>query len=335
MQEAIYWKSAANQSVICELCPHNCHIQAGETGICGVRENRDGVLYSLVYGLACSSAVDPVEKKPLYHVLPGELAFSIATVGCNLRCKFCQNASISQYPLEHAGVAGDQFSPQDVVAQAQNNGCKMIAYTYTEPTIYMEYVLDTARIAQKEVILNVLVSNGYTSTKLIENELAGLIDAANIDLKAFSDSFYKRLCGARLQPVLDAIQAYHAAGIWLELTTLLIPGENDDGAELRELAKFIADLDQNIPWHISRYHPCYQYTQAAPTPLAELERARNIGLEAGLNFVYTGNVSHAGDNSYCPGCGRQIISRDGFYMREKKMTANCCTYCRQVIAGRF
>ncbi len=336
MQEAIYWQRGANNSVICELCPHNCHIKPGKVGICGVRENQNGVLCSLVYGLACSGAVDPVEKKPLYHVLPGELAFSIATVGCNLRCQFCQNAAISQYPHEQGGVTGQEFAPEEVVAQAKRHGCRIIAYTYTEPTIYAEYMLDTARIAHEQGILNSMVTNGYTSIKLIENELKGLIDAANIDLKAFSDDFYRRLCGAKLQPVLDAIRAYHAAGIWIELTTLLIPGENDSDEELKKLADFIVSVDPDIPWHISRYHPSYNYFKAAPTPLADLERAYNIGLDAGLNFVYTGNVTgHKGDNTFCPGCGRQIITREGFAMRESKIENGHCQHCNQLIAGRF
>jgi pyruvate formate lyase activating enzyme len=336
MKEALYWNSLEDGKVQCVLCPHRCMISEGKTGICGVRKNMDGVLMSLVWGRSIAASVDPIEKKPLFHFLPGSLAFSIATVGCNFRCKFCQNSDISQYPIKTGKITGEELLPEDVVKSAIARECDSISYTYTEPTIYLEYVLDTARLAKENSIANTMITNGYISVDVVKESLGGLIDAANIDLKSFSDDFYKRLCSGRLQGVLDAIKAYYEAGVWIEITTLLIPGENDSADEIRDIAAFIRSISPDIPWHISRYYPHYQYDKAPPTSVSDIEAARDIGLSQGLKYVYTGNVmGHIGENTFCPGCGKEIIRRRGFFVTEKAMRGNSCLHCNQTIPGRF
>jgi pyruvate formate lyase activating enzyme len=336
MKQARFWEKAAGDKVRCTLCPHHCLIADGKVGVCGVRKNYGGTLITLVWGRSVAANVDPIEKKPLFHFLPGTKAFSIATVGCNLRCRFCQNSDISQYPIETGRITGDEFPPDEVVASALKTGCRSISYTYTEPTVYLEYALDTAVKAHEQGLFNTMITNGYTSTDVISTELKGLIDAANIDLKAFTESFYRKLCSARLSPVLDAIQAYHDAGIWIEITTLVIPGENDSDAELRDIAAFISSVDPDIPWHISRYYPCYQYDSAPPTPVATLERAREIGLSEGLRFVYTGNVmGHEGEHTFCPSCKKLLIERRGFSIGQNAMKGTTCGFCGHTIPGRF
>lgn len=336
MEHARFWEEAADGKVRCILCPHRCLIPDGRTGICGVRKNYGGSLITLVWGRSIAANVDPIEKKPLFHFYPGSRAFSIATVGCNFRCRFCQNSDISQYPVETGRVTGDELPPVDVVASAVRTGCRSISYTYTEPTVYLEYALDTAKLAREQGLFNTMISNGYTSTDIIAHELRGTIDAANIDLKAFTEGFYRKLCSARLAPVLEAIQAYHDAGIWIEITTLVIPGENDSDAELRDIASFISSVSRDIPWHISRYYPRYRYDSAPPTPVSTLERAREIGLSEGLHFVYTGNVmGHEGEHTYCPGCGRLIIARRGFLVEENALEGTGCGHCGHTIPGRF
>ena len=336
MREARYWKKHDEDRVRCVLCPHRCIIGNGKTGLCGVRRNENGVLYSLVWGRSIAASVDPIEKKPLYHFLPGSLSFSIATVGCNLRCSFCQNSDISQYPFFTGKITGEELLPEDAVKAAVARECASISYTYTEPTVYLEYVLDTSVQARARGLFNTMVTNGYTSTEVITNELKGLIDAANIDLKAFTESFYKRLCSARLAPVLDAIRAYFDAGVWIEVTTLVIPGENDSKEELTDIARFIRGLSPDIPWHLSRFYPRYRYDNAPPTPVDELETAREIGLAEGLNYVYTGNVAgHVGENTFCPGCGERIISRRGYSVALEAMKGNACLRCGRTISGRF
>jgi pyruvate formate lyase activating enzyme len=336
MKEAEFWSKRDDGSVRCSLCPHNCIIKEGARGICGVRENRGGVLYSLVWGKAVAASIDPIEKKPLFHVLPGSKAFSVAAVGCNLKCSFCQNSDISQYPAETGKITGREMLPETVVSEASEHGCECISYTYTEPTVFMEYVLDTSRLAKEKGILNTIVTNGFTSPDVIKSEFPGLIDAANIDLKAFTDRFYRRLCKARLAPVLDAIRAYHEAGVWIEITTLLIPGENDSDIEVRDIARFIKSISADIPWHISRYYPRYRYDKAPSTPQASLEKARDAGLAEGLNYVYTGNVpGTASENTYCPSCGNIVLRRMGFSVLEMRLTGNACSSCGNAIAGRF
>jgi pyruvate formate lyase activating enzyme len=336
MKQARYWISLEGGTIQCVLCPHRCTIRDGTTGVCGVRKNEGGALVSSVWGLSVAASVDPIEKKPLYHLMPGSLSFSIATVGCNMRCAFCQNSDISQYPAHAGCVAGETLPPEQVVEAALDRGCSSVSYTYTEPTVFMEYMVDTARIARQAGLLNVAVTNGYTSPDVIRDDLAGLIDGANIDLKSFSDGFYRRLCSARLAPVLDAIQAYYESGTWIEITTLIIPGENDSPDELRETARFIRSLSPDIPWHISRYYPRYRHHGAGPTPVESLEEAREIGLGEGLLYVYTGNVAgHAGEHTFCPSCGQQVITRRGFFVEKKAMQGGSCSRCGQNIPGRF
>ena len=336
MKQARFWVKADEDKVRCFLCAHRCLIANGKTGACGVRKNETGVLYSLVWGKTISANVDPIEKKPLFHFLPGSRSFSIATVGCNFKCAFCQNSDISQFPHETGRITGEDLPPEDVVASAVKNGCRSISYTYTEPTIYLEYALDTAVAAKDKGLFNIMVTNGYTTTEVIENDLKGTIHAANIDLKAFTEVFYKKLCSARLAPVLDAIKAYHDAGIWIEITTLIIPGENDSDEELRDIASFINSISADIPWHISRYYPRYKYDHAPPTPVKTIERAREIGLSEGLHFVYSGNVTgHVGENTYCPNCKKLIIARKGFFIERLDMKAQACGYCNHTIPGRF
>jgi pyruvate formate lyase activating enzyme len=336
MRQARFWTQHQGEAVQCRLCPHDCIIKEGHSGICAVRRNEGGTLYSLVWAKAIAANIDPIEKKPLFHFLPGSRSFSIATVGCNLQCEFCQNSDISQFPREEKRIAGQELPPEDVAAEAKVHHCASISYTYTEPTIYLEYVLDTARLAKEQAIANVLVTNGYTTADIIRDEFPGLIDAANVDLKAFTERFYKELCKARLQPVLDAIQAYHAAGVWIEVTTLLIPGENDSEQELKDIAGFIKGVSADIPWHVSRYYPRYHYDKAPPTSADALERAREIGLAEGLKFVYTGNVpGRASEHTYCPQCGAIIINRMGFTVAERNMEGERCAQCRTRIPGRF
>ncbi|MEA2102466.1 MAG: AmmeMemoRadiSam system radical SAM enzyme [Thermodesulfobacteriota bacterium] len=336
MKQARFYETLEDNRVRCTLCPFRCILAEGETGVCGVRKNINGTLMSLVWSKAVASGCDPIEKKPLFHVLPGSKAFSIATVGCNMRCAFCQNSDISQYPRDTGGIIGQDLPPEKVVSMAVAAGCSSIAYTYTEPTIFMEYLLDIAVLAKEAGLLNVMVSNGFISTDVITGSLKGLIDAINCDLKAFSDRFYRDLCHARLSPVLDAIRAYHASGIFTEITTLIIPGENDSDEELRQIAAFIHSIDPDIPWHISQYRPMYRYDKAGPTPTGSLEKARETGLDEGLHFVYIGNVTgHGGEDTYCPNCSRPIIKRQGFRVRDMHMRKNRCEYCDHIIPGRF
>lgn len=323
-----------DDSVRCMLCAHGCTIPEGRAGICNVRLNKGGTLYSAVYGRLIAASVDPIEKKPLYHFLPGSNAYSIATVGCNFRCRWCQNWAISQMPADHGRIEGETVSPEEVVARARASGCASISYTYTEPTVFFEFALDVARQAHEEGVKNSFVTNGYMSAAaldLIEPHL----DAANVDLKAFSDETYRIYCGARLQPVLDTLGRMKAAGIWVEVTTLLVHGINDGADELRGLATFIADtLGPEVPWHISRSHASYRMRSLTPTPLVSLEQAMRIGREAGLRHVYLGNVA-AETPTRCGSCGEVLIRREGFWITMRNLTARgTCPRCDTPLAGR-
>jgi len=325
--EAVLYEEGDHQAVDCFLCSHRCHIAAGRTGFCRVRRNIDGRLISLVYGRLAARHLDPIEKKPFYHFLPGTTAYSIATPGCNFRCPFCQNWQISQIDAVSVLQGLPCVPPQDVVDEAAARGAAGISYTYTEPTIVMEYALDCVRLAWQRGLKNSFVTNGYQSPEAVE-AMTGLIDAANVDLKAFSDDFYRTQCSARLQPVLDAIAAMHRAGIHVEVTTLLIPGANDSPGELRELADFLAGLSPDIPWHISRFHPDYRATDLPPTPLETMRTAEQAGREAGLNYVYLGNVpTPEGQTTRCPGCGGVLIRRKGFSRPEIRLTEPRCPQC--------
>ncbi|WP_303720776.1 AmmeMemoRadiSam system radical SAM enzyme [Malonomonas rubra] len=333
MHEAMFYSPLEEDRVHCRLCHHQCQIAAGKLGICGVRENRGGKLYSLVYGKAVATNIDPIEKKPLFHLLPGSTSFSVATVGCNFRCRHCQNWQIAQFPhLHKREIPGQELSPQAIVKQAEQAGCASIAYTYTEPTIYFEYAYDTAKLASAAGLKNVFVSNGYTSFEALR-AIAPYLDAANIDLKSFSDDFYRRVCGARLQPVLDTIRLYRELGIWLEITTLLIPGYNDDEEQLRQIAEFICSVGVDIPWHVTAFYPTHKLLDAPRTPVETLRKARQIGLQAGLRYVYEGNIpGEGGENSYCHQCGELLIERYGFSIRKNLLQNGRCS-CGEAISG--
>ena len=334
MREAMLYEKQTDSRVRCNLCSHYCWIGEGKKGICQVRENRGGQLYTLVYGRTISQNVDPIEKKPLFHFYPGSSAYSIATPGCNFRCAWCQNWEISQMPRQQHLIAGSEATPAQIVAAAQRLNCRSIAYTYTEPTIFFEYAYDTAQLAQKAGLANVFVTNGYMSPAMLET-IQPYLNAANVDLKAFRDQTYRRYVGARLQPVLDSLKMLKKLGIWLEVTTLVIPNLNDDPAELRECAQFIAqELGTDTPWHISRFFPDYKLAEVPPTPLETLRQAREIGLEEGLKYVYVGNVGgEESENPFCPDCGQVLIRRHIFGVQVNQIRAGRCPNCNCAIAG--
>ena len=335
MTEAYLWEPLTEGQVRCGLCNHRCRIKEGKRGLCSVRQNVAGRLESLVYGKIIARHVDPIEKKPLFHVLPGTLSYSIATVGCNFKCRFCQNADIAQFPSDRKGlIMGDVAAPEEIVADARKTGCATIAYTYTEPTIYFEFAADTAALAHKEGIRNVFVTNGYMTPEALQ-QVSSDLDAANVDLKAFSDRFYKEMCAARLAPVLETLRLMKQHGVFVEVTTLIIPGANDDPAELGELADFLVkDLGPETPWHISRFHPTYRLTDRPPTPVQTLRKAREIGLAAGLRYVYTGNVpGDEAESTFCYGCGEILIERWGFSVRKNRLQEGKCPDCGAQIDG--
>ena len=335
MREAMLYEKKDNEQVACRLCGHRCLIKPGARGICAVRENKGGILYSLVYGLVIAENIDPIEKKPLFHLYPGSRSYSIATAGCNFRCTFCQNHAISQMPRESGEVVGRPATPEEIVARALRAGAKTISYTYTEPTIYFEYAYDIAVLARERGIGNIFVTNGFM-TKEALHLIGPLLDGANVDLKSFRDEFYHTYCGARLQPVLDTLQAMKSLGMWVEVTTLLIPGLNDSDEELREIARFLATLGTETPWHISRFHPCYRMGDKPATPIEPIHRAVRIGKDAGLLHVYSGNIpGDEGEHTRCGVCGKKLIGRYGFQIEEMVLVGGKCPYCGHILAGRF
>ena len=333
MKEAYLYEKIDKRRVRCSLCNHRCVIKEGAKGICGVRENREGSLISLVYGKVIARHVDPIEKKPLFHFLPGSRSYSIATAGCNFKCLFCQNADISQMPSDHNRIWGEDMTPDMIVDDAAATRSATIAYTYTEPTIYFELALDTARLAAKRGVRNIFVSNGYMTEECLK-EIYPDLHGANVDLKAFSDTFYKEQCGARLDPVLKTLETMKRMGIWLEVTTLLIPGLNDSKEQLEGLAGFLTALDPFIPWHVSRFHPTYRLTSIPPTPPETIRRAREIGYEAGLKYVYTGNLpGDKGEKTLCHECGKVLIDRHGFCVTKNAIKGQHCPWCSAKIPG--
>ncbi|CAB5102907.1 COG1180: Radical SAM, Pyruvate-formate lyase-activating enzyme like [Olavius algarvensis associated proteobacterium Delta 3] len=333
--DAYLWEPLDDHNVRCNLCGHRCRIREGKRGICGVRENRGGLLQTLVYGRLIAQNIDPIEKKPLFHFLPGSLSYSIATVGCNFKCRFCQNADIAQMPSEKRGlILGDPVAPENIVRSARRARCATISYTYTEPTIYFETAYDTAILAHEKGIRNVFVTNGYMTPEALDM-IGPYLDAANVDLKAYSDDYYKDLCGARLAPVKETLRRMKARGVFIEVTTLLIPGKNDTDQELEALAGFMADeLGPETPWHISRFHPTYKLTDRPPTPVQSLLRAREIGIHKGLRYVYTGNVpGESGESTYCHRCGEMLIERWGFTVRKNRVRSGRCPDCDAEIDG--
>ena len=334
MKLSSYYKKLANRAVRCTLCRHRCIIREGESGICRVRVNKEGKLYSLVYGYPIALHIDPIEKKPLFHFLPGSNALSIATVGCNFRCKFCQNWDISQLPRDYNRVEGYKVSPEEVIGAALRSGSTIISYTYTEPTIFFEYALDISKLAVKKGIKNTFVTNGYVTEEALK-DIAPYLHGANIDLKSMNPKFYASVIGARLNEVLDGIKTYKKFGIWLEITTLIIPRYNDSEDELREIARFIRDeLGDGTPWHVSRFYPAYKFKHVPSTQISAVRRAREIGLEEGLKYVYTGNIpGNAGEDTHCPSCGEVLIRRWGFSVVEYNITNGKCRFCGEKIDG--
>jgi len=335
IREAMLWSSRVDGKVECRLCAHRCVVAPGKRGVCSVRENRDGRLATLVYGEVVAAHVDPIEKKPLYHFFPGSRALSVATAGCNFRCGFCQNWQISQAPRRKGeGIAGEAFGPEAVVRAAVDQDCRSISYTYTEPTIFFEYAFDTARLGREAGLANNFVTNGYMTAEALET-IRPYLDAANVDLKAFKDETYKKICGARLEPVLESIRLMRKLGIWVEVTTLVVPGLNDGAEELAAIARFIASVDPAIPWHISRFHPDYEYTQAPPTPVATLRAAAEAGRKEGLRHIYVGNVPGESEDTLCAACGFVLIRRRGFSVVGNALRDSRCPSCGAVLAGRF
>ncbi len=333
MKEALFYEKLKGKKVRCYLCHQHCLIEEGKKGICGVRLNQGGVLYSLVYGKLISENLDPIEKKPLFHLLPGTYSYSIATVGCNFQCEHCQNWQISQYRRDE--IPGSLRKPEEVVRRAIEWGAQSISYTYTEPTIFFEFALDTAKLASEKGIKNVFVTNGYMEKEVLE-EISPFLDACNVDLKSFREDFYRKVCKARLTSVLENIKLMKKLGIWVEVTTLIIPGLNDSEEELKNIARFIKEVDESIPWHVTAFYPAYKMTHLPPTSLEVLIEARRLGLKEGLKYVYTGNVRwREGEDTYCPHCGRVVIARSGFSLREVNLKGNRCLFCGGEIDGIF
>lgn len=332
MKEALLYKKLSDGSIQCELCHQACLIKTGGRGICGVRENDDGTLYSRTFGKIISLAIDPIEKKPLFHFLPGTKTFSIAMAGCNFRCAFCQNADISQLTkIEAVESFGEQMSPEQVVLQATENECPSISYTYTEPTVFFEFALETAKIAHEKGLKNIFVTNGYMTEKALRM-IRPYLDAANVDLKDWDESYYRRVCGAHVQPVKNNIKLMRKMGIWVEVTTLIIPKENDTNEEFRKIAYFLAKIGSDLPWHLSRFHPAYQMEDHEITPEETLKRAYDIGRKAGLNYVYLGNIPNSPyENTLCPKCSSITIERHGYEVKNLLKKGNKCPNCGKKI----
>jgi len=334
MKEAYLYKSLEELKVRCILCNHRCLIREGGIGKCFVRKNISGKLYSLVYAKLIAENIDPIEKKPLFNFLPGSSTYSIATVGCNFRCFFCQNYQISQVSIDDNNMPGRFETPENIVKKAIENCCSSISYTYTEPTIFFEFAYDTSIIAKKNQLKNIFVTNGFMSKEALDM-ISPYLDAANVDLKSFSDDFYKKNTGGRLKPILDNIKYMKKLGVWVEVTTLLIPGLNDSKEELEQIAAFLRDAGREIPWHISAYYPQYK-SKISPTSYKKIIEAVEIGKEAGLLYVYGGNINYPGlENTSCPKCGNEIITRNGFKIARTDMNDGSCGKCDFKIDGVF
>ena len=332
LKEALLYKKLADKKVSCFLCAHYCVISDGNFGICQMRQNKEGILYTHAYGSIVAANIDPIEKKPIFHMLPGSKSFSIATVGCNFQCGFCQNWQISQKKeAEKLGVGSQPMSPEEIVKEALRSACKSISFTYTEPTIFFEYALETAQRAKEQGLSTIFVTNGYM-TKDALAMIEPYLDAANVDLKFFRDESYRRVCGGRLQPVLDTISLMREKNIWVEVTTLLVPGENDSCDELKGIASFLAGVGKEIPWHISRFHPDYKMADKNATALGLLHEACKIGKDAGLRYVYVGNILEE-EKTYCYQCGQPLISRRGFEVLEYNLKNGRCPGCHSALDG--
>ena len=358
LHEAMFYEKLEGHEVLCTLCPHDCRIRDGGRGACGVRFNDRGSLYTVVYDKVVSRQIDPVEKKPLFHFFPGSSAYSIATVGCNMRCSFCQNWVVSQWPKEMLpksldedarlaakepvcpqlaalddAVVGERITPEQIVGAALATGCRSIAYTYTEPTVFYELAHDTAVLARERGVKNIFVTNGFISEAPLR-ELATVLDAANVDLKFFKPESYRRISRARLDPILAAIRLYRELGIWVEVTTLVIPGVNDSDEELRGIAEFLRSVGPEVPWHVSQFYPAYKMTDRPPTPVTTLRRALEIGRAAGLRYVYEGNVpGEEGESTYCHRCKAVLIERHGFFLLQNRVANGGCPTCGAKVDG--
>lgn len=331
-KKAMLFAKEGKGRVRCLLCGHRCLLDDSSFGICGVRQNRAGVLFTLVYADVIAACADPVEKKPFYHFCPGSRSFSLATIGCNFQCSFCQNWQISQVNKKKSGApSGETLSPEDAVAMAQKNGCRSVAYTYTEPTVFFEYAYDTARLAHEKGLYNLFVTNGFMTDRAVKT-IRPYLDGANVDLKSFRDDFYRATCRASLQPVLETIRLMKESGIWVEVTTLVVPGLNDSPRELSDIAAFLFRISPDIPWHISRFHPDFRDVHSTATPLETLKRAYETGKESGLKHVYLGNVSEE-TNTRCPRCGRTVIRRRYFDVLENRIKKGSCPFCSEPVAG--
>ncbi|MBU4304296.1 MAG: AmmeMemoRadiSam system radical SAM enzyme [Candidatus Omnitrophica bacterium] len=332
-KEAYYYQQLSKQSVQCLNCPHQCVIEKGKRGFCRIKENQAGTLYNIVYGQPCAVHIDPIEKKPFFHVLPGSKSFSLATVGCNLRCKFCQNWQISQATPEQ--VKAVTMSPEEAAVRAKQSKCLSVAYTYTEPTVFYEYTFDTAQQTKKAGLINVMHTNGYNNPQPLRS-LCEYFSAINVDLKGFTEKYYSDICGASLKYVLESlIIIKKEKGVWLELTNLVIPTLNDNPDDIKKMCIWIHDtLGEEVPLHFSRFFPVYQLAAMPPTPVTTLERARSIAMDTGLKYVYIGNIpGHPAENTYCPKCGKTLIKRSGYIILGNELRDGSCGYCREPIAG--
>ncbi len=332
MKKALFFETLSDNSLRCFLCRHRCFIKDNELGFCGVRFNRKGLLYTYTYGNISALACDPIEKKPLYHFLPGTNSYSLSSFGCNFRCGFCQNSEIaSSFKLDLNNLDYQEVSAKDIVSMANKHHSKSISYTYNEPTLFYEFALDVSKIAQVQGVKNVFVTNGFINDKPLLL-IRPFLDAANIDLKSFSESFYRKNCQAELKEVLDSIILFKKIGVWIEITTLVIPGFNDNSKELSEIAKFIANLDVNIPWHISRFFPHYNFSKVPITPEPILDMAFDIAKEKGLNFVYIGNAGFCSD-TLCPECKYLLIQRKGYEIKINNLSDGYCPKCNAKLSG--
>ena len=332
LKEALLYKKLPDHKVSCFLCGHRCLIADGQFGICQARQNKEGTLYTLTYGELCAANIDPIEKKPIFHMLSGSKSYSFAALGCNFRCGFCQNWQISQKKeADKLGIRVEPKSPERIVNEALQHKCQSISYTYSEPTIFFEYALETAKLAKEKGLYNIFVTNGYMTPEALEM-IKPYLDAANVDLKSFNDANYQKVCGGRLQPVLDTISLMRRMNIWVEVTTLVVPGFNDSTPELKNIAEFLSGVGKEIPWHISRFHPDYKITDGEPTPLTKLKEAYAIGKDAGLRYVYIGNILEE-EKTYCYKCGQDLIARVGFNVVKNILKDGKCPGCNTALDG--
>ncbi len=332
--QAMFFSKQDDGQVWCRLCPRKCMIPDGKRGFCGSRENRGGTLYPLTYGKPCSLGLEPIEKAPFYHFIPGHARFVIAAAGCNLRCKFCQNWSISQASFED--VRSYSLSPQEVVAMALEQKARSICFTFTEPVSFYEYMYDTAKLAREKGLKTSVVTSGFINPEPLK-KLLTVMDAVKIDLKAFNEKFYEEMCAAELAPVMKSLKAVKDSGTWLEIVNLVIPTLNDDPADLKRMCEWIKkDLGPDVPVHFTRFHPAYKLTSVPPTPISTLEKAYSIAKEAGLNYVYVGNVpGHEHNSTFCPGCKKMLIQRVQFEILENNIREGKCRFCGRKVSGKW